>query len=198
MARKKDQALHSKRRQQILEAAKHCFVAQGFHQTSMRQILSAANISTGAAYNYFSSKADIVQAFVIEERTDISELIERLTSSKKPLAGISRLVHEAIKYTSHQQAVVSVQIYAEVTRDPDISLLAQQNMDLLKAALTQALDEGIASEEINQLYSVDDYVELILALIEGSIGRIAQNPEVQPTQLAAVARQSIQRLLENA
>ena len=198
MARIKNEALHSQRKQQILQGAKKCFAAQGFHQTSMRQILSAANISTGAAYNYFSSKADIVKAFVIDERADISELIGRLKSSNKPLTGISRLVYEAIRYTSHDEAVLSVQIYAEVTRDPDISSLAQENINLLKVALTDALNQGIKSGVINKRYSVDHCIELIIALIEGSIGRIAQNPELKSAHLADIAKDSIERLLTNA
>ena len=198
MARIKNEALHSQRRQQILQAARKCFVAQGFHQTSMRQILSAANISTGAAYNYFFSKAEIVQAFVIDERADISELIAGLKSSNKPLMGISRLVYEAIKYTSYEEAVLSVQIYAEVTRDPDISSLAQANMNLLKVALTDALNQGIKSGVINKRFCVDHFIELIIALIEGSIGRLAQNPELKSAQLADIAKDSIVRLLKNA
>ena len=164
----------------------------------MRQILSAANISTGAAYNYFSSKAEIVQAFVIDERADISELIAGLKSSNKPLMGISRLVYEAIKYTSYEEAVLSVQIYAEVTRNPDISSLAQANMNLLKVALTDALNQGIKSGVINKRFCVDHYIELIIALIEGSIGRLAQNPELKSAQLADIAKDSIVRLLKNA
>jgi len=71
MARKKDEKLHAIRQQQILDAAKEYLIANGFHQTSMREIFDAADINAGGAYIYFAGKADIVKGIVDEERTDI-------------------------------------------------------------------------------------------------------------------------------
>ncbi|EPJ54587.1 MAG: hypothetical protein OFPI_06390 [Osedax symbiont Rs2] len=120
-----------------------CF-STGLSPDVYAENFTAANISTGAAYNFFSSKADIVPAFVINERQDIVELISRMTSVKQPVQGISKLVNEAIKYRSRDQAVLAVQIYAEVSRDPKISLLAQENMlvmqDCFKASMSDSLE----------------------------------------------------------
>ena len=77
MPRKKDQTLHAARERQILDAARTCFIAKGFHRTSMRQILDLAGISSGGAYNYFSSKDDIVKALVETERADLDLLLKR-------------------------------------------------------------------------------------------------------------------------
>ncbi len=45
MARKKDDALHVKRKSQILAAARACFIEHGIHQTSMQQICARGEIS---------------------------------------------------------------------------------------------------------------------------------------------------------
>ena len=48
------------RQEQIINAAVVCFSRKGFHQTTMKDICEEAGLSTGAVYNYFPSKEDIV------------------------------------------------------------------------------------------------------------------------------------------
>lgn len=50
---KKKEAL----RRQILEAAKECFLTDGFEDTTIADIAARANIGVGTLYNYFPSKA---------------------------------------------------------------------------------------------------------------------------------------------
>jgi AcrR family transcriptional regulator len=45
------------RRQQILDAALACFSRRGFHQSTMQDICQEAELSPGAVYRYFRSKA---------------------------------------------------------------------------------------------------------------------------------------------
>ena len=108
MARKKDDNLHVERQQQIMEAAKQCFVTRGFHQSSMRQILEIAGISAGGAYNYFAGKADIVKGIVEEELADVDMLGRQLKSAKNPLIGVGQLVSDIIVYTTHENAVLGL------------------------------------------------------------------------------------------
>ncbi len=56
----KDSRLIASRRLQIIEAAVGLFTAQGFHQTTTRQIAQAAGLSVGSMYEYVRSKEDIL------------------------------------------------------------------------------------------------------------------------------------------
>ena len=56
------------RRAQILEAAGLLFAKHGFRETQMRQVAEAADLSTGALYRYFSSKEDLFEAMIDEQR----------------------------------------------------------------------------------------------------------------------------------
>jgi AcrR family transcriptional regulator len=49
-------------RQQIIEAAMHLFLKQGFHGTSMREIAKNAHIALGGIYNHFGTKEAIFEA----------------------------------------------------------------------------------------------------------------------------------------
>lgn len=51
-------------RENIISAAKNLFASNGFFNTSIRQIASSANISTGLLYNYFKSKEELLTEIV--------------------------------------------------------------------------------------------------------------------------------------
>ena len=50
------------RRRQIIRAALVCLSLQGFHRTTMQDIVQESGLSVGAFYRYFESKEAIVAA----------------------------------------------------------------------------------------------------------------------------------------
>jgi AcrR family transcriptional regulator len=56
----KDSDLVEKRRRQIVDAAVKLFIRKGFHQTTTREIASAAGFSIGTLYEYIKSKEDVL------------------------------------------------------------------------------------------------------------------------------------------
>ena len=52
------------RRQQIVSAALRCFARDGFHATSVRDVVRESGLSAGAVYSYFPSKEELVAAAV--------------------------------------------------------------------------------------------------------------------------------------
>ena len=195
MPRKKDEALHATRERQILDAAKTCFIANGFHGTSMRRILDTAGISSGGAYNYFSSKDDIVKALVAAERAEIDLLLRRLAECDDPLHGIAQLVFDSIGYYEREDAVLAAEIYAESCRNPAIDEVMQANAARLRELILKTVSRGAKSGAITKRHSATALTEWVLALIDGYIGRIATNPDLKPTQAAQMARQSVIELL---
>ncbi len=56
------------KRQQILDGAKLCFLAQGFDGASMNDIVKAAGVSKGTVYAYFPSKDKLFEALIYRDR----------------------------------------------------------------------------------------------------------------------------------
>ncbi|WP_445182932.1 TetR/AcrR family transcriptional regulator [Pseudonocardia sp. Cha107L01] len=54
--------LRAQRRQHVLASAWRCFSRDGFHETSLDDIIAATGISSGAVYRYFRGKDDLVDA----------------------------------------------------------------------------------------------------------------------------------------
>jgi AcrR family transcriptional regulator len=79
-------------RTRILEAALSTFRERGFERATMREIASAANVATGAAYYYFESKDAIVMAFYERSTKDMAPVIEatleRSRSLEERLSGL--------------------------------------------------------------------------------------------------------------
>jgi TetR/AcrR family transcriptional repressor of uid operon len=192
--RKKNEELHEARRQQILKAAKSCFVKHGFHATSMRQILEASGMSAGGAYNYFASKDDIVLGLVAQERSDIDYLVDRLEKQDNPSSAVAQLVHDTIAYTDAEDAAISAEIYAESLKNPAVRVMAQANSDHLKKALHVTVSKGIKNGTISGKHSPADVTEWLLALIEGYIGRVATNPKLKHKPAALMAKKTVLQL----
>jgi len=70
MSRLPNPELAERRRRQILDAALGCFRRRGFHQTTMQEICAEAEISAGALYRYFPSKAEIIAAIAEDGHWD--------------------------------------------------------------------------------------------------------------------------------
>jgi AcrR family transcriptional regulator len=58
-------------RKRIIAAAMRCVARDGYAATTIRQIAAAADMTSAALYNYFPTKADLIQA-AIAARADIA------------------------------------------------------------------------------------------------------------------------------
>ena len=54
------------RRREILIAARELFVKKGYDQTSVNDILKIVNIAKGTFYYYFASKAEVLEAIILD------------------------------------------------------------------------------------------------------------------------------------
>ena len=63
-AARRGAALRQERRDQVLSAAMRCFEAEGFHRTSMADVVAASGMSAGSVYRYYASKSDLIRACI--------------------------------------------------------------------------------------------------------------------------------------
>ncbi len=58
-------------RLRLVDAARSCFAAKGYHATSVQEIVERAAVTKGAFYHYFASKDDLLwllhEQFIAEE-----------------------------------------------------------------------------------------------------------------------------------
>ena len=83
------------RREQILAAAMACFARQGYHATSMDDVVRECGLSVGAIYTYFPSKEEIFLALCDERSQQTLTYMSELFRRPGPMADKSR---EAIDF----------------------------------------------------------------------------------------------------
>lgn len=157
----------------------------------MRQILDKAGISSGGAYNYFAGKDDIVKALVEAERADIDLLLTHLTGRDDPVPQIADLVYDSIACYTRDDAVLAAEIYAESCRNPAINAVIRANSDRISRRLHEAIQRGKQTGEITSRHSARELTGWLLALVDGHIGQIATDPDLDAINAARIAKHSV-------
>lgn len=73
------------KRQQILDGARRCFLAQGFDGASMNEIVKAAGVSKGTVYAYFPSKEKLFEALIFQDRRYQAEQTVVIDDDGRPI-----------------------------------------------------------------------------------------------------------------
>ena len=197
MARLPDPELAERRRRQILNAAKACFERRGFHQSTMHEICAEAQISAGALYRYFGSKADIIAAIAQENRR---ELEGPLTAMRENRAGLLEALTLIFRiFFHHVQGMRGVGIMGDVlgeaARDPALSARLGEIDAASKKRLSEAVALAQMRGEVDAALDPDVAAESIFAIFEGIAFRNAICPVHSPEIMASRARDIVARYL---
>lgn len=138
------------RRQQILDAARVCFLRNGFHQTSMQDVIKEANLSVGAVYRYFPSKNDLITALAEQVIDQITAMFGELVSSDPP-PSLAMAMQRATDFVTDQTGPdgtmrMALQIWSEAMYDPTLAAFVSQVYARIRMILDrfaeQAIDTG--------------------------------------------------------
>ena len=180
------------RRKHIVEAAAICFIEQGFHQTSIRDIAKRAGISLGNLYNHFESKTALIGEIAGLEADDLIAIRAVLEQDGSARQRIDAFVIAAFDYAADpDNAVLTAEITAEAMRSPQIVEAFSDNrrktVDALVGILkTDALAFADPAEELAQM---------VLDLIESSAVRVAFDKKKSKASTRDALRSVVQRLL---
>lgn len=122
------------RRQQILDAAAACFARDGFHRTSMQDIVRESGISAGLVYRYFASKDDIITAIVRQWYAYRAERLDAAASADGFVAAYLEVLREVGDPRTRDDLRIGVQAWAEATRSAGIRDLVREGVDGPRAA----------------------------------------------------------------
>jgi AcrR family transcriptional regulator len=113
-----------KRRQHILTSAWRCFSRDGFHATSIEDVIAATGMSSSAVYRYFRSKEEIIRASaeigIARVRDIFVGLLERdpCPSPAETLALLVAELHTRTDNPEYDMTRVALHTWAEALRDP--------------------------------------------------------------------------------
>jgi AcrR family transcriptional regulator len=117
-------ATRAQRRQHILTSAWTCFSRDGFHATSMDDIIAATGMSSSAVYRYFRSKEQIIHASAEEGVIRVREIFVALLDHDpcpdpaETLTLVVAELHHRSDNPDYDMTRLALQTWAETLRDP--------------------------------------------------------------------------------
>jgi AcrR family transcriptional regulator len=127
------------RRQQILDAARVCFLRNGFHQTSMQDVIKEAGLSVGAVYRYFPSKNDLITALAEQVIDQITEVFGEFASEDPPptlATAMQRATDLVTAQTGPDGALrMALQVWSEAMYDPVLAAFVERVYGRIRAIL---------------------------------------------------------------
>jgi AcrR family transcriptional regulator len=151
MPRVSDQYLAA-RRQQILDAARRCFLRKGFHTTSMQDVIAEAGLSVGAVYRYFSSKDELIRAIAQSVIGGATRVFNDIVAQEPPLPLVDAL-DRALAYVETETGEdgvlrIAMQVWAEALRDPALGDFVAQTYRGFQARFTEVAERAKESGEL--------------------------------------------------
>lgn len=132
------------RRQQVLDAALRCFARQGFHATSVRDVVRESGLSAGAVYSYFPSKDELVAGAVAPMLEAMARALDDVVHDPAPapaevVAGLLRRVVPVAVGGEVDMTRVAVTAWGEALRDDVVRGLADRTYGRIRGRLVEAV-----------------------------------------------------------
>ena len=174
------------RRDQILEAARGLFTANGFHDTSMDNIIAAAGMSSGGVYRYFSGKDAIITAIAQQVVGGITATISDVLKVEPvpPIAEILRRLIIQIDILADGPGRLALQVWGEAQRDPVIAALAAAEGANVRAAVRELVRRAHADGQLSQHTDLEALGQVVFSLIPGYLLQKRIIGDVNPERYA--------------
>jgi AcrR family transcriptional regulator len=191
------EAHRERRREQILEAARRCFIRKGFHQSSMTDVFAEAGLSAGAVYRYFRSKDEIITAIAEEVVGHVTDLLVPLVE-QEPTPTLDSVIRDGLlsvddlAFGEYGFAQLAPQVWAEALRNDQLLGVIRSRYTVVREALSRLI---VAEQKAGRV-DVDAEPDDVAAVLFGSIiGYLLQRllfghlrPESYAAGLAALTR----------
>lgn len=141
MARVSQQHLEARRRQ-ILDGAARCFARDGFHATTMQDVLAETGLSAGAVYRYFPSKEAMIAEIARHVLDAVHLAFERESNAAYP-APPDEILLEAMTRVGGSldyPASMVLQVWSETLRNPELAALLHGFLDQVVASWTRIVE----------------------------------------------------------
>jgi AcrR family transcriptional regulator len=116
------------RREQILVAARACFLRNGLHNTSMQDLIREAGLSVGAVYRYFKSKNEIINAISQTVAGGLIAELDEIAAQNLPLLDAMDRVLDVVEaqVVPDGNFPLIIQVWGEAVRDPAIGAIVRE------------------------------------------------------------------------
>ncbi|SMC48569.1 TetR/AcrR family transcriptional regulator [Chryseobacterium sp. YR221] len=150
----------------IIRVASDLFYKQGYNSTGINQIIADADIAIGSLYNHFSSKNELLHAYLIKEELAWFEGVEKsIEGCSDPKEKIEALMdyRKQLQKSSTFAGCHFIKIISEIgDTNPVVSDFVKKHKEKQKDLIRTLVEQS-------QLPEIDLATETIFLLIEGAV-----------------------------
>jgi TetR/AcrR family transcriptional regulator, transcriptional repressor of aconitase len=165
------------RRDQILSAARRCFLRDGFHATSMQDLFAEAGLSSGAVYRYFASKDDVITAIAEENMRDVVTMIHDVASSEpdRPVGTVLADIFKIVQTKDAQEGLAGLALLAwsEALRSPVLADRFAELFAQMRADLTEVVREHQRAGNLPPHIPAESLATVLISIVPGYILQLA-------------------------
>lgn len=176
------------RKNEILDAARACFLRRGFHQTTMQDICREAQLSPGAVYRYFRSKEDIINATIDRYTVETTRLIATARSlASSPDQAIQMIGrHFFARFQEpgfEQESLLELQTWPEILRSERLLGALRRQLVMVRQAFVEMFTQAQAEQRLAgpEAFPPEHLFSLVMAVWQGlRINLLLEREAVDP------------------
>lgn len=159
--------LQADRRNEILDAARRCFVRSGFHAASMQEICAEAGMSPGNLYRYFPSKEALIAGISERNRADAVASFALVDEAPNFFDGLAQLARHHLVDRSDAEVGLCAEIMSESRRNADVAQLYQEIESDIKHRIAAMLENARERGEVRADLDVEAAATVLMVLGDG-------------------------------
>lgn len=143
-----------RRRRAILESAWACFARNGFHATTMDDVIEAAGVSPSVLYRWFRGKDELIKATVDEVLQGLVDVLDEALSVEPP-PSLAETLEQVLTRTlaqftqgSSDLTALAVQAWSEAVRNPEVHAVIAGGYQRLRDGLAELIRRHQATGEL--------------------------------------------------
>jgi len=165
------------RRDQILSAARRCFLRDGFHATSMQDLFAEAGLSSGAVYQYFASKDDVILAIAEENMRGVLAMIHDVASSQPEwsIGAVLAAIFTNLRAKDARDSLAGLALLAwsETLRNPVLARRFAALFAQIRADLTEVVRTQQSAGHLPREASAEALTAVVISIVPGYILQLA-------------------------
>jgi TetR/AcrR family transcriptional regulator, transcriptional repressor of aconitase len=165
------------RRDQILSAARRCFLRDGFHATSMQDLFAEAGLSSGAVYGYFPSKDDVIIAIAEDNVRHVVGVIHEVASREpgRPIGTVLADMMTVVRAKDAEEGLAGLAVlsWSEALRNPVLARRFAELFAQIRADLTEIVGKHQDAGNLPRDVPAELLASLFLCIVPGYILQLA-------------------------
>jgi AcrR family transcriptional regulator len=149
-----NESLQTQRKEQILDAALHVLVQNGYEQARMDDVVQSSNLSKGAIYWYYKSKKemylDLVNFWVMRYSVILNHIVEEEASPSRQLKDLFQFFIDQYE-TDPQPFAALTEFWSMAQKDDEFNTKLQKVYTHFLELIEDIILRGVQSGEFKKL-----------------------------------------------